>query len=110
MIRVIFRAVAFKPCLPVAVSMKAYRVSGIAPFGSMRQKFSLDFAAENKEDAEHQAYSVLGSRHKAKRRTINIDSIKEIDPRTSNEARILHHFREHIEAAGGRFSESSEEE
>ena len=56
MIRAISRAVAFKPCLPVAVSMKAYRVSGIAPFGSMRQKFSLEFAAENKEDAEHQAF------------------------------------------------------
>ena len=80
MIRVIFRAVAFKPCLPVAVSMKAYRVSGIAPFGSMRQKFSLEFAAENKEAAEHQAYSILGSRHKAKRRTIKIESVKEIDP------------------------------
>ena len=105
----IFRAVAFKPCLPVAVSMKAYRVSGIAPFGSMRQKFSLEFAAENKEDAEHQAYSVIVSRHKAKRRTIKIDSVKEIDPRTSNEPRIQHYFREHIEAAGGRIATNEEE-
>ena len=110
MIRAISRAVAFKPCLPVAVSMKAYRVSGIAPFGSMRQKFSLEFAAENKEDAEHQAYSVLGSRHKAKRRAIKIDTVEEIDPRKSLEPRILHHFREHIEAAGGRLTSDTEEE
>jgi|TARA_A100001388_G_C28694229_1_gene462866 ribosomal protein L20A (L18A) len=89
--------------------MKAYRVSGIAPFGSMRQKFSLDFAAENKEDAEHQAYSALGSRHKAKRRTIKIESTIEIDPRTSTEARILHEFREHIAASGGPIVESEEE-
>ncbi len=93
----------------VAVSMKAYRVSGIAPFGSMRQKFSLDFAAENKEDAEHQAYSALGSRHKAKRRTIKIESTIEIDPRTSTEARILHEFREHIAASGGLIAQSEEE-
>jgi len=89
--------------------MKAYRVSGIAPFGSMRQKFSLDFAAENKEDAEHQAYSALGSRHKAKRRTIKIESTIEIDPRTSTEARILHEFREHIAASGGLIAQSEEE-
>ena len=110
MIRVISRAVAFKPCLPVGVSMKAYRISGIAPFGSMRQKFSLEFAAENKEDAEHQAYSVIGSRHKAKRRTIKIDKVEEIDPRTSLEPRIQHHFREQIEAAGGRVAPLAEEE
>ena len=89
--------------------MKAYRVSGIAPFGSMRQKFSLDFAAENKEDAEHQAYSALGSRHKAKRRTIKIESTIEIDPRTSTEARVLHEFREHIAASGGLIAQSEEE-
>lgn len=110
MIRVISRAVAFKPCLPVGVSMKAYRVSGIAPFGSMRQKFSLEFAAEDKEAAEHQAYSVIGSRHKAKRRAIKIDTVEEIDPRTSQEPRIQHYFREHIEAAGGRLASVAEEE
>ena len=75
----------------------------------MRQKFSLDFAAENKEDAVHQAYSALGSRHKAKRRTIKIESTIEIDPRTSTEARILHEFREHIAASGGPIAQSEEE-
>ena len=109
MICVFFRAVGFKPCVQVAVSMKAYRVSGIAPFGSMRLKVSLDFAAENTEDAVHQAYSALGSRHKAKRRTIKIESTIEIDPRTSTEARILHEFREHIAASGGPIAQSEEE-
>ena len=110
MIRAINRAVAFKPCMQVAVSMKAFRVSGIAPFGRVRHKFSLDFAAENKGDAEHQAYSSLGSRHKAKRRTIKIDSVEEIDPRTSLEPRVIDYFREHIEAAGGRITLVNEEE
>ena len=51
-----------------------------APFGSVRNKFTLDFPAESKDAAEHMAYSTLGSRHKAKRRAIKIDSVEEIDP------------------------------
>ncbi|MBK71621.1 MAG: hypothetical protein CMB43_04260 [Euryarchaeota archaeon] len=100
----------FKPAMQVADSMKAYRVSGIAPFGSVRNKFSLDLPAESKDAAEHMAYSILGSRHKAKRRAISIDSITEIDPRTSTEPRILHTFREQIELAGGPIMPTSEEE
>ena len=90
--------------------MKAYRVSGIAPFGSVRNKFSLDLPAESKADAEHITYSIIGSRHKAKRRTINIESVEEIDPRISTEPKIQHAFREQIAAAGGAISPISEEE
>ena len=96
--------------MQVADSMKAYRVTGIAPFGSVRNKFTLDFPAESKDAAEHMAYSTLGSRHKAKRRTIKIDSVEEIDPRTSTEPRILHAFREEIELAGGTITSVKEEE
>ena len=96
--------------MQVADSMKAYRVSGIAPFGSVRNKFTLDFPAESKDAAEHMAYSTLGSRHKAKRRAIKIDSVEEIDPRTSTEPRILHAFREEIELAGGTIAPVKEEE
>ena len=100
----------FKPSMQVADSMKAYRVSGMAPFGSVRNKFTLDFPAESKEAAKNMTYSILGSRHKAKRRTIKIDTVKEIDPRTSNEPRILHAFREEIELAGGTIAPDAEEE
>ena len=96
--------------MQVGDSMKAYRVTGIAPFGSVRNKFTLDFPAESKDAAEHMAYSTLGSRHKAKRRTIKIDSVEEIDPRTSTEPRILHAFREEIELAGGTITPVKEEE
>ena len=88
--------------------MKAYRISGIAPFGRMRQGFSIDIAANDEADAEHRAYSIMGSRHKANRRSISIESVAEIDPRTSKEARVLDHFREQIAAAGGPIA--SEEE
>ena len=100
----------FKPAVQVAESMKAYRVSGIAPFGSVRNKFSLDLPADSKADAEHIAYSIIGSRHKAKRRTINIESVEEIDPRISTEPKIQHAFREQIAAAGGAIAPTSEEE
>ena len=100
----------FKPIMQVAESMKAYRISGIAPFGSVRNKFSLDLPAESKDAAEHMAYSIIGSKHKAKRRSIIIESINEIDPRTSLEPKILHAFREEIELAGGPLSTAAEEE
>lgn len=90
--------------------MKAFRVDGQAPFGRMRQKFSLDVVASSKADAEHRVYSIIGSRHKATRRSINIDSVSEIDPRTSLEPNVLHHFREEIAAAGGAIAPVAEEE
>jgi ribosomal protein L20A (L18A) len=90
--------------------MKAYRVTGIAPFGSVRQAFSLDMPAVDVGDAEHQTYSLMGSRHKANRRAIDITSVEEIDPRTSTEPRVTDHFREQIAAAGGPLSSSNEEE
>ena len=100
----------FKPIMQVAESMKAYRISGIAPFGRVRNKFSLDLPAESKDAAERMAYSIIGSKHKAKRRSITIESINEIDPRTSSEPKILHAFREEIELAGGPLSTAAEEE
>jgi ribosomal protein L20A (L18A) len=92
------------------ISMKAYRVTGIAPFGSMRQEFSLDLPAGSKADAEHRTYSIMGSRHKANRRSITINSVSEIDPRTSTEPRVTHHFRDQIAAAGGAVTPVAEEE
>ena len=90
--------------------MHAFRVSGTAPFGSQRQKFELDLVASSSDDAEHRCYSIIGSRHKANRRSINIDSVSQIDPRTSTEPRVLDAFREEIAAAGGRIAHVSEEE
>ena len=90
--------------------MKAYRVTGVAPFGSMRQEFSLDLPASDAGDAEHRTYSIMGSRHKANRRAIVLTSVEEIDPRISTEPRITDHFREEIAAAGGPISPPQEEE
>ena len=90
--------------------MQAFRVSGTAPFGSQRQEFSYDFTAENAEQATDKTYSILGSRHRAKRRTIAIADVSEIDPRTSTEPHVLHAFREQIAAQGGLITAVREEE
>ena len=90
--------------------MKAYRVSGTAPFGSQRQPFSYDLPAEDTDAAKHKVYSTLGSRHRIMRRSIKIDSVSEIDPRTSTDPTVLHHFRDEIAAQGGPITVAAEEE
>ena len=44
------------------------------------------------------------------RRKISIESVGEIDPRTSTEPVILHHFRDEIAAKGGTIVPEKEEE
>tara|TARA_B100000405_G_C16411289_1_gene310487 strand:+ start:120 stop:392 length:273 start_codon:yes stop_codon:yes gene_type:complete len=90
--------------------MQAFRVSGTAPYGSQRQKFSMDVVASSSDDAEHRCYSIIGSRHKANRRAIKIESVSEIDPRTSSEPMVLNAFRDQIAAAGGPIAPVAEEE
>lgn len=90
--------------------MKAYRVNGTAPFGSQRQPFSYDIPAEDADAATEYVYSNLGSRHRIKRRSVNIENVAEIDPRTSTEPSVLHHFREQIAAQGGTIAPVAEEE
>ena len=89
--------------------MQAYRIKGDAPFGRTRQEFTIDVAAVDETEAEHRIFSTLGSRHRAKRRHINIQSITKIDPRTSKEPTVINAFREQIELAGGPISTSEEE-
>lgn len=107
---IVERASAFKVKCWVGWAMKAYRVKGDAPFGSQRQGFSYDIPATDDKQATERVYSNLGARHNINRRQINIDSVNEIDPRTSTEPKILHHFREQIESAGDLPQAASEEE
>ena len=44
------------------------------------------------------------------RRSIKIESVSEIDPRTSTEPTVLHHFRDEIAAAGGPVTVAAAEE
>ena len=61
--------------------MRVYRVSGTFPMGMVKnQRFSKDVLGSSKEDAMERVYSDLGSKHKVKRRFINIEEVKEIKP------------------------------
>lgn len=57
--------------------MKAYRITGEFQMGANRQGFTLETLADTEDDAAEWAYSVLGSRHRAKRRQITIDDVEE---------------------------------
>lgn len=76
--------------------MDAYRVKGIAPMGKARQQFSMDITATDIADAEHRVYSIIGSRHKINRRTIEIKSCDKIDPSESTDPRVVDYFREQL--------------
>lgn len=87
------RASVFKVDIKVAAPMKAFRVSGVMPFGSQRQDFTQDVTAGSKSAAEHIVLSILGSRHKVTRRKIEISSIQAIDPSESSDAKVQDFFQ-----------------
>ena len=76
--------------------MKAYRVTGIIPLGSITQKFTQDVVAKSTKEAEHKVLSTLGGRHKINRRQISIESNKEIKPSESSDPIVKNQFREQI--------------
>ena len=73
--------------------MKAYRATGTFRSGKHDQPYTLDVVASRRE-AREMVYSNFGSRHRAKRRFVNIDGISEIDPSESQEAKVIAHFRD----------------
>ncbi|MEM4428093.1 MAG: 50S ribosomal protein L18Ae [Zestosphaera sp.] len=72
--------------------VKTYRVNGVALFSPDRtrswQKFSLEVRALNREEALEKVYSLMGSRHKLKRKHIKILDVIEISPEEA-EKRIV---------------------
>ena len=62
--------------------MKAYRVSGVFKMGlNKNQKFTKECAAEDEKKAVEYIYSILGSKHYAKRKEIKIEKIEPVDPK-----------------------------
>lgn len=68
----------------VGSEVKTYRVNGAALFSPDRtrfwQKFSLEVRALSKEEALEKVYSLMGSKHKLKRKHIKILEVVEISP------------------------------
>jgi len=59
--------------------MKVYRIKGKFLMGKIWQPFSKEFIGENEEEAKERMYSIIGSRHRVKRRMIKVEEIKEIN-------------------------------
>lgn len=64
--------------------VKTYRVNGVALFSPDKvrfwQKFSLEVRALSREEALEKVYSLMGSKHKLKRKHIKILDVFEISP------------------------------
>ena len=65
--------------------LKPFRVEGKFLMGGAWQVFSKEFCAADEDGCAEQAYSVLGSRHGVKRKSIDIYNIEEI--RSPNDIR-----------------------
>ncbi len=61
--------------------MKAYRVTGEFLMGRKYQPFTKEVAAEDTEGAVEKVLSILGSKHKTKRKSIRIEKVDEVSPK-----------------------------
>lgn len=60
--------------------MKAYRLRGTFYMRPDEQPFTLEVAADSEDQAREYAYSIIGSRHRAKRDQIHIYHVDPIAP------------------------------
>lgn len=63
-----------------ALLMKAFRVEGRVVRYNVRFSFCKEITGEDEADATERLVSELGSKHRAKRPQIHIDSITELAP------------------------------
>lgn len=86
--------------------MKAYRISGEFNMGGARQPFTLETLADSEEEATEWAFSVLGSRHRASRRQIDIEDVHVEDLDEVEDATVqfgLEHEEEYQERKSEEF-------
>jgi large subunit ribosomal protein LX len=60
--------------------MKAFRIKGELLMGRTYQPFTKEVAAESEEEAVEKVLSLLGSKHRTKRRDIKIQRVEELRP------------------------------
>ncbi|MEM3526425.1 MAG: 50S ribosomal protein L18Ae [Candidatus Jordarchaeaceae archaeon] len=67
------------------VNVKVFRVKGM--FIGKKDKFPFvkDVRALKEEEAKETIYSIIGSKHKVKRKHIRIEEIKVIDPKETKD-------------------------
>lgn len=70
--------------------MKAFRVRGTFRMGPQAQPFTKEVAAPTQEEAVERVLSLLGSKHRTKRRDIRIDEVKEIGAEEVSDPAVEH--------------------
>ncbi|RLF52800.1 MAG: 50S ribosomal protein L18a [Thermoplasmata archaeon] len=75
--------------------MKVYRVAGKFLMGEIWQTFRKEIIGNSEEEAKERIYSILGSRHKVKRRMIKIESIEEIQKNEISDPVIKYMVEKH---------------
>ena len=60
--------------------MKPFRVSGRLPMGRKTQRFSKEIAARDSDHAVELVLSDLGSKHRLRRRRIEVTEVVELPP------------------------------
>jgi large subunit ribosomal protein LX len=60
--------------------MKAFRIKGEFLMGRTLQPFTKEVAAKDEADAVEKVLSILGSKHRAKRRDVRIEKVEELRP------------------------------
>ncbi|MFH0815649.1 MAG: 50S ribosomal protein L18Ae [Methanobacteriota archaeon] len=73
--------------------MKAFKVTGTFRNRPGMQKFSKEVAAKGKDEAVEAIISVIGSKHRAKRREILIESVSEMKNDDITDQVVLHRMQ-----------------
>lgn len=60
------------------ISMSVFKITGSFKKGKSSQKFTKELIVEDKEKASEHILSIMGSKHKVKRREITIDKIEKV--------------------------------
>jgi|ETNmetMinimDraft_30_1059905.scaffolds.fasta_scaffold88918_1 large subunit ribosomal protein LX len=58
--------------------MKAFRIIGNFKMGSQQASFTKETVASSRDEAIERILSVIGSKHRVKRKTIQIESVREL--------------------------------
>lgn len=78
--------------------MKAFRIIGNFKMGSQQASFTMENAANSRDEAVEKILSEIGSKHRVKRKLIKIESIRELKSEEIEEAYV----REMLEVEDGK--------
>lgn len=67
---------------------KVYRVKGRFLMGESQQPFTIEMVSMNPDQVKEKVYSDIGSRHRVRRRDIQIHSVEEIDSSESEDPTV----------------------